>query len=355
MSKRRGDDAGIPIQESKDDHRDSDEESGKMQPGFERADQDVLKKRGILKIRRRTGGAKPAVDAPVNSSAFSGVNLFSTNETPPAAASNPFGNVSLFTSKQPVITNGGVKNDSRDSVSTKVSISDSQRCLNQMAALNNSFALWVNEHANDGKLMKAAAFDYIDYARKINSHKPVTGEMPVARDFEPSAVVPSLFDSVKSSAGLFSENASAPLNPPQTTDEDDAVPQEETVPVEDNIQDDEILLHKVRAKVMLMKDGAWNSKGVGDLSILQEKDSKRVYVVLRSETGRITCNIPLYKSIKVKSNAKSVSFAAISYTEDKEGNIVKENDGVPVPFQIRVKTPQLAEELCSKISSALAN
>mmetsp|Transcript_19006 Transcript_19006/g.31671 ORF Transcript_19006/g.31671 Transcript_19006/m.31671 type:complete len:489 (+) Transcript_19006:74-1540(+) len=161
-----------------------------------------------------------------------------------------------------------------------------------------------------------------------------------------------LFGGAGSSGGSsFLNGSSNGVKAEEDGDEDtDPSEKEETVQVEDNVRDDETLVHKVRAKVNYLKNNEWASKGLGDLSVLQEKATKNLYLVLRSETGRITANIPVSKStdIKVNEKGKAVTFAAVSYAEDESGNAVAENDGKPTGFMIRVKTLDMANTLSQK-------
>lgn len=124
--------------------------------------------------------------------------------------------------------------------------------------------------------------------------------------------------------------------------------------MEDNIQDDEVQLMKTRAKVFYLKDGTWVSKGLGALSLLQEKDSKRAFIVLRSDAGRVTANIPVISSMQPTADKKSVRFVAVSYSEDSDGTPKAENEGKPVPFMLRVKTEEDAVELKTKIEETIA-
>jgi hypothetical protein len=137
-------------------------------------------------------------------------------------------------------------------------------------------------------------------------------------------------------------------------DEEPAV-DEEKLEVGDSLAEDETLLHKVKTKVMFLgQDSKWAQKGLGDLSVIKLTAGGGL-LVLRGETGRITCNIPLYATMapSVDAASKSVKFAAVSYKEGAGGKPEAENQGKPVPFMLRVKTAKDAEVLRKHIQSAL--
>mmetsp|Transcript_382 Transcript_382/g.524 ORF Transcript_382/g.524 Transcript_382/m.524 type:complete len:491 (+) Transcript_382:157-1629(+) len=161
--------------------------------------------------------------------------------------------------------------------------------------------------------------------------------------------------STTQSSGLFGGASSAAPAPKDTEEEDEVSPPVEKTIVEDALQPDEELKHKVRAKVLYLAEKEWRSKGTGDLSLIKIKDSNRAFLVLRSDSGRVTFNVSLVPgmNVKVDTKSKSVDFVAVSYKEGEEGKAVPENEGTPVPFKIRVKNVERAEALAQEIKSLL--
>eukprot|EP00510_Aplanochytrium_minuta_P004176 CAMPEP_0184007776 /NCGR_PEP_ID=MMETSP0954-20121128/1552_1 /TAXON_ID=627963 /ORGANISM="Aplanochytrium sp, Strain PBS07" /LENGTH=472 /DNA_ID=CAMNT_0026286705 /DNA_START=65 /DNA_END=1483 /DNA_ORIENTATION=- len=274
--------------------------------------------------------------------------------------------------------------------------------LVKIAALNKSFLSWVNSMPIKQSWQDGVS-DYISYAEKILEEKeeqPASQTKPDSNPSETTTASPFGFSNVPSSttitsapqsdsskgfsfsgSSIFGGNtqpsststsifsgqssfstASAPSKPTPKQDtavakdaEDDKVEKVET-----KLADDEELLHEVRAKVMWFKkqdgDGSWASKGTGQLLLLKQKGGNLRWLLMRTETtGRVTYNCPLFASLKVTvdSKSKAVSFVAVSYTEDKTGNLVAENDGKPSLFRIRVKTPEFAEALGKALEDAI--
>jgi len=314
-------------------------------------------------------------------SSSSGSGLFKQKSSEASASAS---NSMLFGSK-PLSTSGPPSSSSSSNGFTS-----SKTYLRNVAALNKSFTLWVDGQlkADPASIMIDGVLMYVKYATKELKAEMKRNKSGDAKTFEekstsspqqqekkplfgssgsslfgngPSSAnsgFSSLFGggmktSATSGSGLFGASASSHA---EETDEDEK--KDEKSIVEDSVRDDETQLAKERAKIFFLNPETkeWGSKGVGDLALLQEKESKRTYVVLRNDSGRIMSNIPLYKglSISVEEKSKSVGFAAVSYKEDDDGSAVAEFDGKPIPFKVKFKNVAIAESLKSTIERALS-
>lgn len=100
-----------------------------------------------------------------------------------------------------------------------------------------------------------------------------------------------------------------------------------------------------RCKVFAKIGGSFKDKGVGQLFVVKKPESEKYQVVVRAENtlGTILLNILLQKGIPLSSKGKDVM------TCDPAGD-----DGKPVMILIRVKNPESATELLSKLQGFLA-
>mmetsp|Transcript_11524 Transcript_11524/g.22667 ORF Transcript_11524/g.22667 Transcript_11524/m.22667 type:complete len:510 (+) Transcript_11524:218-1747(+) len=282
----------------------------------------AAKEKSDEKARAGTGvksstsnGASSSSSGPAASSSSSGGGLFSNSSSSSSTFSSPFASSSSAEKKESTTSSGGLFGSTSSS--------------------------------NGGGLFGSSS-------SSSTTSKPF--------DFSGKSSAPSgLFgaSSSGSTGGLFGSNAPAASNNGNNNENEDdgdgdTAAQEGETKVEDNIQDDEVQLMKTRAKVFYLKDGTWVSKGLGALSLLQEKDSKRAFIVLRSDAGRVTANIPVISSMQPTADKKSVRFVAVSYSEDSDGTPKAENEGKPVPFMLRVKTEEDAVELKTKIEETIA-
>jgi len=137
--------------------------------------------------------------------------------------------------------------------------------------------------------------------------------------FGASSTSSSLFPSAAVSA-----STSRATSPGATTDGDSGVEGDPDVERHEQLdltsggpgEEDEEVLHEVRAKAVkfVTKDGqsSWETKGLGPLRILKNKDTKAVRMLLRGDpSGNIVLNKGLLPNIKYEATGKTVKVMAL--------------------------------------------
>lgn len=121
----------------------------------------------------------------------------------------------------------------------------------------------------------------------------------------------------------------------------------------DAVDEDEEVLHEVRAKVLKFvpaseksEDGGdddakskspWSTQGVGQLRLLQHKSTKLVRLLLRAEPrGHVALNRAVLPTMSYKADEKYVKLT----TSNEKGNGLE-------TWMIQVKTKALASQLAS--------
>ncbi|KAF9646565.1 hypothetical protein BDM02DRAFT_3118388 [Thelephora ganbajun] len=101
-------------------------------------------------------------------------------------------------------------------------------------------------------------------------------------------------------------------------------------------EEDEETIHSVKAKVYSLnkEEGAWKELGLGVLKVKRHKEAGARRLLLRnSSTGKITINFRIHAAMKPSVTKQVVSLMG----HDDKGN--------GVPYRLRVKTEQAAQEL----------
>lgn len=101
-------------------------------------------------------------------------------------------------------------------------------------------------------------------------------------------------------------------------------------------EEDEETVHSVKTKVYSLnrEEGAWKELGLGLLKVKKHKETGVRRLLMRnSSTGKITINFRLHAAMKPSVTKQVVSLMG---HDDK---------GSGVPFRLRVKTEQAAQEL----------
>ncbi|KAI9932678.1 hypothetical protein ASPWEDRAFT_47121 [Aspergillus wentii DTO 134E9] len=108
-------------------------------------------------------------------------------------------------------------------------------------------------------------------------------------------------------------------------------------------EEDEDVVFESRARGLQLKAGAgWESKGVGFLKILKNRETSRARILLRADpSGNIVLNAALMKAITYKASGNSVQF------------LVPQPEGPPESWAIRVKKEE-TETLASKMEETKA-
>ncbi|RDL39185.1 uncharacterized protein BP5553_03525 [Venustampulla echinocandica] len=112
-------------------------------------------------------------------------------------------------------------------------------------------------------------------------------------------------------------------------------------------EENEDVLHEVRAKALKFvtpgdgTKGAWETKGVGPLRVLRNKDTKAVRILLRAEPrGTVALNKALLSKVKYEATQKTVRISAIS-----------DNGKSMETWVLQVKTPEIAQGLAEVMES----
>lgn len=140
---------------------------------------------------------------------------------------------------------------------------------------------------------------------------------------------------------------------PQSPREDgDDAPQEQIKLTEGGPgEEDEVILHEVRAKALKYipvqkgdedaPKSPWSTRGVGPLRILKNKSTGTVRVLLRAEPrGHIALNKTILPDVEYTATKKTVSLVAAS---DEGTNLET--------WLLQVKKPELAQELSSVLEA----
>lgn len=101
-------------------------------------------------------------------------------------------------------------------------------------------------------------------------------------------------------------------------------------------EQDEETIHSVKAKVYSLskEEGAWKDLGLGILKVKKHKETDARRLLMRnSSTGKITINFRFHAAMKPSLTKQGVSLMG----HDDKGN--------GVPFRLKVKTEQAAQEL----------
>ncbi|KAK3103702.1 hypothetical protein FSP39_021135 [Pinctada imbricata] len=140
----------------------------------------------------------------------------------------------------------------------------------------------------------------------------------------------------------FGVNSSAqPSSTTNTNEEEEYVPP----PVESVEVKEEGALYTIKCKMFYQKYGAWEERGLGFLHL--KKSNEKLQLLVRTDTalGNILLNISIPATMPVKRQGKNnVSLFAVPNPPIKGIDESK-----PVPWLIRVKTGQDADQLVEKI------
>lgn len=126
----------------------------------------------------------------------------------------------------------------------------------------------------------------------------------------------------------------------------------EQINLTDGVNDDEEVRHEVRAKVLKFVPASeksdedkpkskspWSTQGVGQLRLLQHKETNLVRLLLRAEPrGHVALNRALLPNLTYKADEKYVKLT----TSNEKG------DGLET-WMIQVKTKDLAKELAESL------
>lgn len=149
-------------------------------------------------------------------------------------------------------------------------------------------------------------------------------------------------------SAVGSTNTSRATTPGGTTDGDSAVEADPDGEHHQQInltaggpgEEDEEVVHEVRAKAFIYKEGAFRVKGVGPMRVLQHKDTKATRMILRADpNGNIVLNKALISQI-YEAKEKTVKFTAAT----DGGNGFE-------TWLLQVKTVELAETLAGVFES----
>lgn len=140
--------------------------------------------------------------------------------------------------------------------------------------------------------------------------------------------------------------------PQSPRDDGDEAPQEQIKLTEGGPgEEDEVMLHEVRAKVIKYipvqkgdedaPKSPWSTQGVGPLRVLKNKSTGTVRILLRAEPrGHIAMNKTILPDIEYAAKEKTISFVAAS---DDGSNLET--------WLLQVKKPELAKELASVLEA----
>lgn len=176
-----------------------------------------------------------------------------------------------------------------------------------------------------------------------------------------SASNPPLFsfkcDSTKASSGDFTSApfafGSASTSTTTSKSEQNAGEEEEYIPPKPEVKEikEEGSVYTVRCKLFYKKADKWTERGLGNLHIIPSGDEK-FQLLVRADTnlGNILLNIMINKDIPMHVQRNNVVFACVPSPPLPVG-AVKGDDGdnSPVPMLIRVKTPEAAAALLMEI------
>ena len=111
-------------------------------------------------------------------------------------------------------------------------------------------------------------------------------------------------------------------------------------------EEGENVLHSCRARLFRFSDGEWKERGVGELKILESRDSNRIRLLMRRDTiFKVCLNQCITHDFKLdlKDDKKSISWSAIDYSEDTPN---------PQIFLLRLKNTENAQLFINAIESA---
>ncbi|RLN45112.1 hypothetical protein BBO99_00003800 [Phytophthora kernoviae] len=277
MAKRRNENGQMRREEyeAADDQVTSDS----FEIGFQRASEDSIRKRKIVKARV---GSRPPVAAKPKAAAGDD-----------AAKSNPFGGFQP-TSANPFsgfsgLTSSSTPPTAATTSSSTVSMSGSYQ--DAMEGLNKEFLAFVNGQAqkNPSVSWVAAVQDYLKYADGIATKHASTKPVAINEQSKRAAPVPFSFASM---------NASAPA---QDGDEENIGREEATVIIKADSPDDDCTFDVEKAKIFEFKkdEKRWADKGVHPLKVLVSKETKSARILVRNEIGKIVLNSALYEGLAV--------------------------------------------------------
>lgn len=100
-------------------------------------------------------------------------------------------------------------------------------------------------------------------------------------------------------------------------------------------EEDEEVLHEIRAKALQWSSKEWQTRGVGPLRVLKHKDTGAARILLRADpSGTIVLNKSLLAGVKYDINEKTIKFPAAGDT----------GKGLET-WLLQLKTPQFAQDL----------
>ncbi|GAA6036620.1 hypothetical protein JCM8097_001255 [Rhodosporidiobolus ruineniae] len=197
------------------------------------------------------------------------------------------------------------------------------------------------------------------FAAATGSSTPKPASSGAASAFSAFSATPSAFSSAKAGgkSALDSAKTEGSASPAPTSGADDEAGEKKPVFTEQERftgEEDEEVLHVVRAKVFVMEEGQWKERGTGPLRVNQVREGKRkeegseaekvgARLVMRADaTHRLLLNAPLFKEFVIEvSNDKYVRFTALQ-------------DDTPVSYMLRTGNPAAAQNLVQAVRDKVA-
>ena len=110
-------------------------------------------------------------------------------------------------------------------------------------------------------------------------------------------------------------------------------------------EEEENVLHTFRARLFRFCDNEWKERGVGEIKILESRDSNRIRLLMRRDTiFKVCLNQSITKDLKLdlKDDKKSITWSAIDYSEDTP---------IPQIFLLRLKNADIAQQFLRAVES----
>ncbi|KAK7080137.1 hypothetical protein SK128_016406, partial [Halocaridina rubra] len=133
-------------------------------------------------------------------------------------------------------------------------------------------------------------------------------------------------------------------------DEGDHLYFEPKIPLPDKIEvitgeENESVLYSSRAKLHRLVSGEWKERGIGDVKVLEHKESGKIRLLMRREQiHKICMNHYINKDMDLrKKDEKTFYWASVDYSENAPQNET---------FAIRFKTPEIATDFYKAVDDA---